>query len=485
MADQERPPEITPWGDRDEPDKLFGGFWWVTASIHGGLYLTAEQRKAIPDELKSHSRDGEGIWWEENSAWSLPVMCLLSGRLESSLTEEEQEKLYFADQTCRDNYPGEWEKLTGRRLMPGESQALDQASEEKHGFDESGPLERGTRFHSLVLAADEDGQARNAGRMHMQVFHAGDEGNEFTKIYAVPAEIAGELALVENQPVGRDLARWLAITGCKLDCEDGPAVVERRADGEIRETWYRDGHWHRNDGPALVERAADGSTLFEDYFVEGGRVAKGTVVFPEREKFDALVAAAEKGETTEVRRLLESGAILDGCADAPLRAAALHGHGETVKALVLAGAQVDSSDGMALRCMVPRGDTETVKFLLERGANIFAIENKVVEDIELRGRSELANLLRSAEAARLAANQDDGRSGISREHATGKESAREAKSNMTRTPEKETEAERLKEITDREPKAEPGEPKPTQAKETDLLKTRSRAKRDRDWDRDR
>jgi ankyrin repeat protein len=405
MADDERPPEITPWGDREEPDKLFGGFWWVKAERHGGLYLTAEQRMAIPESLQEHSRDGDGIWWEENSAWSLPVMCLLSGRPESSLTEEEQETLYTANQTCQDDYPHEWEQLTGRKLMPGESRTLDGEIEERHGFDDSGPVDRGARFHALVLAADEDEEARTAGRVHMEVVHAGDEGNEFTKIYAVAPEIARELALVENKP--ENLAAWLAGKGCKLDCEDGPAVVERRADGEIRETWYRDGHWHRTDGPALVERAADGSTLFEDYFLEGGRVAKEDVLFSDRETFDALVAAAEKGDTAVVNRLLHSGANIHGCEDAPLRTAALHGHGETVRALIEAGAKVDAWVGMALRCMVYRGDTETVTFLLEKGANIFAIVDKVVEDSQRHGRSELADILCHAKAARMGVSQDD------------------------------------------------------------------------------
>ncbi len=129
MADDERPPEITPWGERDEPDKFFGGFWWVNTERHGGLYLTAEQRKAIPESLKAHSTDRDGTWWEEDSAWSLPVMCLLSGRPEASLTEEEKEKLYFADQTCQDNYPREWEQLMGRKLEPDESLKRDDEKE--------------------------------------------------------------------------------------------------------------------------------------------------------------------------------------------------------------------------------------------------------------------------------------------------------------------------------------------------------------------
>lgn len=127
MADDEKPPWETPWGtERDEPDKCFGGFWWVHTSRHGGLYLTPEQQEAIPESLKAHSKNGTGVWWEENTAWSLPVICLLSKRPEASLTEEEQETLDRAHNTAQDEYPDEWEHLTGRKIEPGQSQARDE-----------------------------------------------------------------------------------------------------------------------------------------------------------------------------------------------------------------------------------------------------------------------------------------------------------------------------------------------------------------------
>jgi hypothetical protein len=37
------------------------GFWWMTASRHGGLYLTRDQRKDIPDVIKPHSSGGDPI----------------------------------------------------------------------------------------------------------------------------------------------------------------------------------------------------------------------------------------------------------------------------------------------------------------------------------------------------------------------------------------------------------------------------------------
>jgi len=127
MADNERPPEETPWGsERDEPDKFFGKFWWIHTSRHGGLYLTAQQQEAIPESLKAHSKNGTGVWWEENTAWSLPVICLLAKRPEASLSEEEQEIFARAHDTAQDEYPDEWEHLTGRKIEPGESQRRDE-----------------------------------------------------------------------------------------------------------------------------------------------------------------------------------------------------------------------------------------------------------------------------------------------------------------------------------------------------------------------
>ncbi len=119
MSDDERPPEITPWGPKQEEWEDMAGFWWVSTPGHGGIYLTPVQRKDIPDLIKPHSSDAEGIWWEEDSAWSLAIVSLLSQR--GSLSEEEEYVLGQAHDTARDNFPDEWEQITGREVEPGES----------------------------------------------------------------------------------------------------------------------------------------------------------------------------------------------------------------------------------------------------------------------------------------------------------------------------------------------------------------------------
>ena len=125
MTDRERPPDGTPWGHKDFEDEPIPGFTMVHTSRHGGLYLTAKQQETIPDALKPPSAGGEGIWWEEDCAWSLPVVFLLSKRPQSSLSHQEKSLLDDAHKIARDYYPDLWESLTGRKIRPGESEERD------------------------------------------------------------------------------------------------------------------------------------------------------------------------------------------------------------------------------------------------------------------------------------------------------------------------------------------------------------------------
>jgi hypothetical protein len=129
MADDERPPEKTPWGPKQEEWEDMAGFWWVSTPGHGGIYLKAEQRKDIPDLIKPHSSDAEGVWWEEDSAWSLPIVCLLSQRPHGSLSDEEKYVLEQAHDTARDSFPDEWEQIIGREIKPGESYNREEGRE--------------------------------------------------------------------------------------------------------------------------------------------------------------------------------------------------------------------------------------------------------------------------------------------------------------------------------------------------------------------
>jgi hypothetical protein len=127
MANDERPPEITPWGEKYEESEPIPGFTFVHTGRHGGLYLTPDQRKDIPDVIRPHSSDEAGIWWEEDSAWSLPVVCLLSQR--PSLSDEEKDFLEQAHEVARGWFPDEWEQITGREIKAGESYQREEGRE--------------------------------------------------------------------------------------------------------------------------------------------------------------------------------------------------------------------------------------------------------------------------------------------------------------------------------------------------------------------
>jgi hypothetical protein len=150
MPDKDRPPDKTPWGHKDHEFEHIPGFTMVSTSGHGGLYLTAKQRAEIPEPLKQYSHDGKGLWWEEDCAWSLPVICLLSKRPQPSLSRGEQEYLSAAHEVAREYYPDVWENLTGRTLKPGQSEKRDH---ENYLIQRAGNLVVGTAWGSSSFAA--------------------------------------------------------------------------------------------------------------------------------------------------------------------------------------------------------------------------------------------------------------------------------------------------------------------------------------------
>jgi hypothetical protein len=66
-----------------------------------------------------------------------------------------------------------------------------------------------------------------------------------------------------------DLFDRLDNHGCKLDREDGPALIEHKPDDGLTYTaYYVDGKLHRTDGPAAISCFDDGSTR-EEHYVNG------------------------------------------------------------------------------------------------------------------------------------------------------------------------------------------------------------------------
>ena len=108
-TEPDRAPRQTPWGEKQTEYELTPGFTMVHTASHGGIWLTEQQRQMVPDHLNQHSVGGEGIWWEEDSAWSLPVLHFLSRK--EKLQANEDFVLESAGETAREWYPDAYRQI--------------------------------------------------------------------------------------------------------------------------------------------------------------------------------------------------------------------------------------------------------------------------------------------------------------------------------------------------------------------------------------
>lgn len=116
--------------------------------------------------------------------------------------------------------------------------------------------------------------------LHLVVAYKEDKINR-TKSYAVSEQVLQEAELWEataKEVCAKNLVGWLHEHGCKLDCQDGPAVIARGDDGSMYEEYYRDGKLDRRDGPAITVRTPNGSTCMLAYCRDGKYVAKENLV---------------------------------------------------------------------------------------------------------------------------------------------------------------------------------------------------------------
>lgn len=104
-------------------------------------------------------------------------------------------------------------------------------------------------------------------KLHIVVSYK-ENDTDVTASYAASEQILHEAELWELQtisPSAKAFAAWLWEHGCKLDCQDGPALIERSAKG-THEQYYENGLLNRSDGPARVVRSPDGSIVWESYY---------------------------------------------------------------------------------------------------------------------------------------------------------------------------------------------------------------------------
>ena len=65
----------TPWGAADNSKELGDGVYEVSTPGHGGIYMGAEARAAIPADVRSTFRNG-GAWAEEDCEMAIALALL-------------------------------------------------------------------------------------------------------------------------------------------------------------------------------------------------------------------------------------------------------------------------------------------------------------------------------------------------------------------------------------------------------------------------
>lgn len=63
-------PTRSPWGTVQHAEELLSGVWVVDTASHGGVLITPERRRAMPDALRRRA-----LWYEEDCEWCLPVIA--------------------------------------------------------------------------------------------------------------------------------------------------------------------------------------------------------------------------------------------------------------------------------------------------------------------------------------------------------------------------------------------------------------------------
>ncbi|MDZ7927846.1 MAG: hypothetical protein U5L46_12575 [Agrobacterium sp.] len=120
---QVRMPCSTPWGTSQHATIYADGIVLHATSGHGGFHLSPARNAIVLDALSNTSG-----WYEEDAEWA--IVALTSPDLFTTYERT------CADDTIRNNWPFEWERIHGRQLEPGESWAKDKtAFEQKHASD--------------------------------------------------------------------------------------------------------------------------------------------------------------------------------------------------------------------------------------------------------------------------------------------------------------------------------------------------------------
>lgn len=126
----EEAPKSSPWGKVDHVYPIGEGMWFVSTAGHGGIKVSKELNKQIPEYMRKGSFSGQGEkgWYEEDVDWSI-VATVFPDRFKH---EERQ----AAERTLLNWKPDLYEKFYKLKLEEGASYMRDDALfDERHAND--------------------------------------------------------------------------------------------------------------------------------------------------------------------------------------------------------------------------------------------------------------------------------------------------------------------------------------------------------------
>jgi len=152
----------------------------VSTAEHGGWRLSPERNAAVPDDLRE-----EFGWYELDCAWAKtaiafpdePGVIEINERMRGIDDRADADGITHAERVVRDHYPYEYERFTGRRLLPGQSTARDRE------FTDRERLEHRMNYRPVT-----DGDRQLARHMYEQIgpVVAGNMDAKARKVMTIP-----------------------------------------------------------------------------------------------------------------------------------------------------------------------------------------------------------------------------------------------------------------------------------------------------------
>jgi len=204
----------SPWGAVQQAERLAPGIHQVSTAGHGGIKLSPQRNRKVDPSLRS--ADG---WYEEDCDWAIPAITFPDEPAFRRITERMADPgnqyrdrsaiadgITHAERLIREYYPDEYEKLTGRPILPGQSSTRDQRMfDADHKDDHIGVS--ASRADSSAHSVPQDG--RQYVIVHTRIGGRGAPAGGINGVFLVPQD---EYSQRERWGFVIDPARHIDIT---------------------------------------------------------------------------------------------------------------------------------------------------------------------------------------------------------------------------------------------------------------------------------